>query len=234
VSPPDTRAVRAIYDRLEAAYGNDHWHWYPEHVAGPHDIIVGAILVQHTAWTNAERALEQLREAGALDPEVLGALPEERLIELIRISGTPTVKAKRLRAVAAMLVETEGLDAFLSLPDAEMRERLLATHGVGAETADAIMLYAAGRRTFVIDAYTRRLFARLAIGPDARAPYYAWQRWFEDSFPHTDATMFQRYHAHIVLHGKQRCRATPRCVECPLASMCAFAGEPAEIQASRT
>jgi endonuclease-3 related protein len=222
VSPPDGAAVQAIYDRLEAAYGNDHWHWYPQHVAGPLDVVVGAILVQHTVWTNAERALEQLRDAGALDVEALAALPEERLIELIRVSGTPNVKAKRLRAVVAMIIDAGGMDAFMSLPDAEMRERLLATHGVGAETADAIMLYAAGRRTFVIDAYTRRIFSRLTRGPDERAPYAEWQRLFEDALPHADAMMYQRYHAFIVLHGKARCRTTPRCAGCPVASMCSF------------
>ena len=110
------------------------------------------------------------------------------LIGLIRVSGTPTVKVKRLRAVADTIIEAGGLDAFMSLPDAELRERLLATHGVGAETADAIMLYASHRRTFVIDAYTRRLFARLGLGPDERAPYETWRRWFEDGLPDADAT----------------------------------------------
>ena len=107
------------------------------------DIITGAILVQHTTWTNAERAVDALHAGGALDPASILALPDGRLIEMIRGSGTPTVKAKRLRALATTIMDTGGLDTFLALPLSEMRPLLLSTHGVGPETADAIALYAA-------------------------------------------------------------------------------------------
>jgi endonuclease-3 related protein len=102
-----------------------------------------------------------------------------------------------------------------------MRARLLATHGVGPETADAIALYAAGHAAFVIDAYTRRVFRRLGIGPEVDG-YDAWQRYFEDALP-VDVTMFRRFHAWIVVHGKDRCRPAPRCDGCPLAPVCAHA-----------
>ena len=41
-----------------------------------------------------------------------------------------------------------------------VRERLLAIHGVGPETADSMLLYAGGHHSFVIDAYTKRIFQR--------------------------------------------------------------------------
>jgi endonuclease-3 related protein len=183
------------------------------------DVIAGAILVQHTAWRNAERALEQMRDAGALDSRRLATMPDEALVPLIRISGTPTVKARRVRAIAAAIEDAGGIDALFSLPDAELRARLLATHGIGEETADAIMLYAAGRRVFEIDAYTRRMFRRVGVGPDADT-YGAWQRFFEDALRDGDASLFQRYHAYIVLHGKTLCRAVPRCASCPVRDLC--------------
>lgn len=223
VALPDiapARVVTDVYERLHAAYGDRHWHWYPEHVRGPFDVIAGAVLVQHTTWTNAERALEALRAVGMLDPTAIRGVDESRLVELVRVSGTPTVKAKRLRAVAQMLLDAGGLNRFLELPDAEMRARLLATHGIGEESADAILLYAAGRTSFVIDAYTRRLFARLGYGPHATAPYGQWRRYFEHALP-SDAALFGRYHAYIVLHGKALCRPRPLCAACPLLRICA-------------
>jgi endonuclease-3 related protein len=183
------------------------------------DVIAGAILVQHTTWQNAERALEALRESGAFDARVILSLSDDELQQMVRVSGTPSVKARRLRAVAQTIEDAGGIDALLALHDGDLRARLLATHGVGQETAGAIMLYAAGRRTFVIDAYTRRMFARAGLTPEADT-YEAWQRFFEEALPDGDAATFQRYHAYIVLHSKAICRATPRCGACPITDLC--------------
>lgn len=211
--------IREIFARLEAAYGAETWHWSPDYVRGPIDVIVGAVLVQHTVWANAERALEQLRAVRALDTRVLVSMPDGDLLPLIRVSGTPSVKARRLRAIASTIETAGGADAFLSLPDDELRAALLATHGVGPETADGIMLYAAGRRVFMVDAYTQRLFRRIGIGP-ATHRYGDWQRYIEAALPDGDAAVFQRYHGYIVLHGKALCRARPLCGRCPLRDVC--------------
>ena len=216
-----TATIPAICRRLDAAYGEQPWHWMPDYVRAPIDVVAGAILVQHTIWANAERALDALREAGALGIGALASMPEREIASLVRVSGTPTVKAKRLRAVALMIDGEGGLDAFLALPLDRMRPLLLATHGIGPETADAIALYAAGRRTFVIDAYTKRLFRRIGIAP-AGDRYDVWQRAFETALPDADAGDFQRYHAAIVLHGKDVCRATPHCTACPLVDSCTY------------
>jgi endonuclease-3 related protein len=213
--------VGAVMRTLESAYRDELWHWMPD-VARPIDVIVGAVLVQHTTWTNAERALESLRAAGALDTKVLAWMPEDGLASLVRVSGTPTVKARRLRALAETIERAGGSDAFLALPLEALRPLLLETHGIGPETADAIALYAASHRTFIIDAYTRRLFGRLGLGPQTRDGYAAWQRYFEDALLGADAAAFQRYHGYIVLHCKARCRATPACGGCPLHAECPY------------
>jgi endonuclease-3 related protein len=242
-SAPRSRArLLEIYDNLHAAYGGDTWHWSPDYVRGPMDVIAGAILVQHTAWTNAERALEALRADGALDPTRLASLSDEELVQLIRVSGTPTVKARRLRAMAETIAGAGGLDALLALTTDDLRARLLATHGIGRETADAIMLYAAARRVFVVDAYTRRLFRRLGLGPGPDAAsraavtdgYTAWQCYFEDRLDGAcGAETFQRYHAYIVLHAKAACRAVPRCAGCPLLDLCATGRALTAVQPTR-
>jgi endonuclease-3 related protein len=211
-----------VLGRLDALYAREHWHWMPGAVAGPEEVLAGAVLVQHTDWRNAERALEALRAAGALDTRVLATLATAELEALVRVSGTPSVKARRLRALARTVEDAGGVGAFLALPLAELRPRLLATHGIGPETADAIALYAAGQRVFVVDAYTRRLFGRLGLGPGGGS-YDGWQRRIEDALPGAGVADFQRQHAAIVLHAKRVCRARPRCAECPLAPSCALA-----------
>ena len=215
----DSSRLRQALRLLERAHGGEHWHWHPEHVAGSIDIIAGAILVQHTTWTNAERALENLRAGEALAAAAWPSLSDDALLAMIRVSGTPTVKLKRLRAVAQTIHDAGGVDALLALPRSELRARLLATHGIGPETADAIMLYAAHQPVFVVDAYTHRIFTRLGIEPEGGG-YDAWQRFIEEQLPDGTARDFQRHHAHIVLHGKSVCRPTPRCDACSLADMC--------------
>jgi len=223
VSRPERAAARVhdIYRVLADAYDYNTWHWSPRFVRRPFDMIVGALLVQHTTWVNADRALDAMREAGALEPRAITGMNEDALAQLVRVAGTPSVKARRLHAVARMIEDAGGLDALFRLPTGELRARLLATYGIGPETADAILLYAADRRSFEMDAYTQRLFRRLGTGPKEDG-YAVWQRWFEDALAHVDAEVFRRYHAYIVLHCKRLCRAVPTCEPCPLLPQCPY------------
>jgi endonuclease III related protein len=205
-----------IYDRLYAAYGPQHW-WPGD---SPFEIIAGAILTQSAAWSNVERALANLKAAGALSPEGIAALPEDQLAELVRPSGYYNAKARKLNAFVELLDACAGgdLERLLALPAAELRALLLATHGIGPETADSILLYAAGRPVFVIDAYTRRIASRLGAAPQVDS-YEGWQRLFGESLP-PHAEMYNEYHALIVRHGKEVCRKRPLCGSCPLSATC--------------
>ena len=208
--------VRDVYDRLTARYGPQRW-WPGD---GPFEMIVGAVLTQRTAWANVEKALANLKRAGALSPAAMRALSADELAALIRPSGFYRSKARKLLAFLALMDERfEGdLGRMLAAPGAELRPSLLATHGIGAETADAILLYAARLPFFVIDAYARRTFSRLGVRPQ-RDAYNAWQRLLEDALPR-DAALYGEYHALIVAHSKDACRAEPRCDRCVLAEVC--------------
>lgn len=206
-----------VYGRLLAAYGPRGW-WPGAET--PFEVVVGAILTQNTAWVNVERALAGLRAAGALGVAGVRALPEPDLAELLRPAGYFNTKARKLKAFLAMLDADHGgdLTRLLALPQEELRARLLATWGIGPETADDIVLYAAGRPSFVVDAYTVRIFTRLGIAP-TRNRYEDWRALFMDALP-PDAPLFNEYHALIVAHGNQTCRPTPRCPACPLLDLC--------------
>lgn len=210
------RTLEKVLARLDAAYDFDGWHWQPHTPAAY--VCIGAVLVQHTAWANVERALARLQAAEACSLEAALGLSEEALAELVRPAGTPLTKARRLHALARLAAEHGGLDRLLALPADELRPRLLATFGIGPETADAILLYAAGRAVFEVDAYTLRIFRRLGLGPEGDR-YQAWQRWFEEALP-PELDTYRRYHGLIVLHGKQTCRPRPRCEGCCLLDLC--------------
>jgi endonuclease-3 related protein len=205
-----------ILERLESACDYSGWHWQPD--TPPDYICISAILVQHTNWRNVERALERLEAANALSLDAIAWQSEDALAELVRPSGTPLVKARRLIALARLATDHGGLDRLLAEPHDELRSLLLATHGIGPETADAIVLYASGQPAFVIDAYTTRLCRRLGFGPE-RNTYDAWQRWFEAGLAR-DVEAYRRWHGLIVLHGKTTCRAKPRCGQCCLRDVC--------------
>jgi endonuclease-3 related protein len=205
-----------VFARLNASYDYSSWHWQPGTSADY--VCITSVLVQHTAWANVGRAIERMQRAGVFSLEAVERLTEEHLTGLVRPAGTPRTKARRLQALARLASDSGGLGQLLLLPTTELRARLLETSGIGPETADAILLYAAARPLFQVDAYAIRLCRRLGIGPDGLR-YDAWQRWFESSLQ-ADAAAYQRWHGLIVLHGKETCRTRPRCSSCCIVDLC--------------
>ena len=202
-----------VYERLLAAFGPQRW-WPGE---SPFEVLVGAVLVQNTAWMNVERAIANLREADVMEPKALYELGEAELAELIRPAGYFQVKARRLRNLLRLVVERYdgSLEAMFGTDLATLREELLGVSGIGPETADAILLYAGHLPSFVVDTYTHRVLARHGwIGYDA--DYHEIKDHFEASLPR-DTALYNEYHALLVRLGKDYCRKTgPKCDACPL------------------
>ena len=209
------KSLREIYQRLWQAYGAQHW--WPARTRV--EIVVGAILTQNTAWSNVERAILNLRRASVLTWSGLRDLSTSELAELIRPSGTYGVKAKRLKRFVRYLWENHN-GSLRSLLNGELetaRIRLLSIHGIGPETADAILLYAGNRASFVVDAYTRRILRRHYLCSD-RVAYETIRSSFHAALP-PDPSLFNEYHALFVSLGKLHCRSRARCESCPLERM---------------
>ena len=158
VQPRAEEQVRQIYRKLAEAWGAQHW-WPAE---SPFEVMVGAILTQNTSWTNVERAMAKLREAGALNLDGIRNLPLGELEQLIRSSGYFRQKAQRMKDFVAFIDAKHGgsLEQMFATPSSELRAELLTQKGIGMETADSILLYAGLHSVFVVDAYTRRIFER--------------------------------------------------------------------------
>jgi len=201
-----------MYEAMRARFG--HRGWWPGD--GPLEIAVGAILTQNTNWSNVEKAIGNLKAARCLTVADLHTMPRERLAELIRPAGYFNVKAVRLRNFIAAVDRAGGdIEAFLDRPIPALREALLPIKGIGRETADSIILYAAGKCTFVVDAYTYRICLRHGlIAPED--DYDQIKEMFESSLPE-QVDLYNDYHAQLVAVGKAYCRPRARCEGCPLA-----------------
>ena len=212
-----------IFSRLSRHFGP--MNWWPGDTA--FEVMVGAILTQNTAWTNVEKAIARLKQAEALDPERLFALPVSRLSALIRPAGYFNVKARRLRNLVELVLEAGGGDPprLLKRPLKQLRQDLLAVNGVGPETADSILLYAAGYPVFVIDAYTRRILGRHGLAEGSEG-YDELRALFMTHLP-ADVPLFNEYHALLVKLGKHYCRPAPKCAGCPLEGLPAGGINPA-------
>ncbi len=205
-----------IYQRLYDRYGPQCW-WPADE---PFEVIVGAILTQSTSWVNVEKAIVNLKEAGVLSPVALRRIPTEELAEIIRPSGYYNVKARKLQSFVERLGDYDDSLEKMFAPDVpRLRSELLSIYGVGEETADSIILYAAGKPIFVIDAYTHRIMDRLGLNADY-GNYAALQTFFMKNLP-PDEKLFNEYHALFVRHGKEVCRkSSPSCDSCCLRNIC--------------
>jgi endonuclease-3 related protein len=209
-------SLLAIYHLLHEQYGPQHW-WPAE---TPLEMIIGAILTQSAAWTNVEKAIHNLKASSSLSIEGLQSIPQDELARLIYPSGYYNVKAKKIRAFVEWLAEKydSDLNRLFALDIPTLRQELLSVHGVGEETADSIVLYAAHQPMFVIDAYTRRIITRLGLAP-CEETYAAFQALFMENLLHDEA-LFNEYHALLVQHGKTVCRKVPLCRSCCLSHVC--------------
>lgn len=205
-------AIRGLYAAFAESLGESRW-WPGE---TPFEVAVGAILTQNTNWQNVERAIANLRSADALTGPGLAALPPERLEALIQPAGYYRVKTQRLRSFLEFLEREAGLDmdGLLGRGVDELRPKLLSVRGIGPETADSILCYALNLPTFVVDAYTVRMFARHALIPE-ETDYHEVQGIIMDALP-ADVRDYNEFHALIVRAGKEWCaKSKPRCASCP-------------------
>jgi len=215
-----TITVRRLLSELLAEYGDPRW-WPGD---TPFEIAVGAILTQRASWRNVEAAISELKARDLLSPDAMLAAGRRELESAIRPSGTYRQKAKYLLSFSRHLVNSYGgrIERMGALPVDRLRTELLELPGIGPETADSIILYALGKPSFVVDAYTLRLMQRLGIS--AERSYGAVQVFFEKALG-SDVRSLALMHALIVVHSKTRCRAVPDCRTCPLREHCLSVGE---------
>ena len=222
--PPSRRTalLNAMYSAMYGALGPSGW-WPAQ---SPFEVMAGAVLTQGTAWGNVEKAIAALRAAGCLEARAMHGLAPEALEGLIRPAGFFRVKARRLRALLDWLYESCGyeLEKLRGRATEDLRRALLGVKGIGPETADCILCYALERPSFVVDAYTRRIFSRHALVPED-VGYEELRAWFMEALP-PDTRLFNEYHGLIVRVAKEFCRKREKfCERCPLGAFLYYPSE---------
>ena len=223
--------IQQIHDILLKEFGPQHW-WpvtengklHPEYSDGPKnekqqlEVIFGAILAQSTSWKNVEKAVINLNKNNLIDINKILMINNEKLAEIIKSSGYHNQKAKKLKNFCGFLTKSYGgsIKNFFENDIPKLRDELLSVNGIGPETADSIMLYAAKKPIFVVDAYTKRVFNRIGF---KESSYDELQDLFHKSLPNNER-LFNEYHALIVELGKNTCKKAPLCEECPVNRHC--------------
>jgi endonuclease-3 related protein len=210
----ESRVLR-VYRILFNEFGPQHW--WPAKT--PFEVVVGAILTQNTNWGNVEKAIRNLKKDELLIPK---KIVESRALSIerrIRPSGYYRQKTRKLKAFVGHLFRKHqgSLKKMFRQKIEPLREELLSIHGIGEETADSIILYAAGKPSFVVDAYTKRIGQRL--GWFAFSDYGSVQRYFEEHLPRS-VKIYNEYHALLVELAKRCCRKKPLCSKCSLKLIC--------------
>ena len=199
-----------FYQQLLGTFG--HQKWWPGDT--PWEIALGAVLTQNTSWTNVEKAICSLKSENAISVQTIATLPDEELARLIRPSGYHNLKTKRVKNLAHWWLNNFERVSNSKVAMEEIRTSLLMVKGIGEETADSILVYALGRKSFVVDAYTRRFLERHKI-IESSLSYKGIQELIEMNLP-SDVCVYNEFHALIVHLGKTYCRPKPQCEQCPL------------------
>ncbi|HVC92429.1 MAG TPA: endonuclease III domain-containing protein [Pirellulales bacterium] len=181
--------------------------------------LLRALLSGSTEREYVERALGNLREAGLFDLHALVGAPPEELADLIRPVGAVRQKASRLRRVLRYAIDRHdgSLKTMFATQHEDLRRELSAINGVGRETADTILLEAAGVPLFVVDIHSHRVFKRhgwIEFEADGEAV-----RELCESGLQRDSATLGEFHVLIARVGREHCRKAPRCDGCPLADL---------------
>src|SRR3989344_6759328 len=173
------------------------------------EICVGAILTQNTNWEpNVTTSIINLNKENLINLEKLKKIDNKKLISLIKSSGYYNQKTERIKLLTKFLHENP-IKKLQNIETQKLRELLLKQKGIGPETADSIVLYAFSKPSFVIDAYTKRIFTRLGLMAET-LDYNQMQTIFHN---HLDKNpiLFNEYHALLVEHAKRFCKTKPEC-----------------------
>ena len=179
----------------------------------PFKVLVSTIISARTKDEVTMSASKKLF-AEADTPARLARLSEERIAKIIYPAGFYRVKARNLKAMAAMLVERfngkvpETIDELTTLP------------GVGRKTANLILTLAFGKYAICVDTHVHRIVNRIGIVKTSTP--------VETEFALRE-TLPRRFWTEIndllVTYGKKVCTpVSPRCSVCAINGYCKKVG----------
>ena len=201
---------KELLDRIEAALeGEAHLNELAKEKQDPFKILISTILSARTRDSNTRIATERLFSKYNT-PKVIANADIEKLQDLIRASGFYNVKAARIKEVSKILIEDhngivpDNFDELINLP------------GVGAKTANCVLVYAFKIPAIPVDTHVHRIPNRLG--------------WIKTKTPEKteDAlksiipkSLWLKLNRLLVRFGQQICLPNhPKCNTCPIEKNC--------------
>lgn len=176
------------------------------------EIIISSILVQMSRWEIVKRAVETMRERGLTDFSKLYKTKDEELYQILKNINFYKTKVKRVKIISEIILE-KGLERFYD------RDLLLSIEGIGEETADSILLFAAHKPYFPPSEYGRRVLSRV-LGVELKKKEV--KELVEDNLS-KDVFKYKLFHAGLVTVGRAYCFNKPKCDDCMLKIVCKHA-----------
>ncbi|MEM2099747.1 MAG: endonuclease III [Thermoproteota archaeon] len=188
------------------------------------EMLVATILSQNTSDKNTARTIRRLRETIGITPQSISNAGLLELKSAIRSSGLYNVKARVLKKLARIVIKNYGgnFEKVLEKPLDEARRELMSLPGVGPKTADVILLFAGGKKTFPIDTHVFRVSRRLGL-IGLKDSYEDARGKLMKTFP---PESYLKAHLLLIEHGRKTCGARrPLCSGCVLLEYCSFGQE---------
>ncbi len=203
------------------AWFDTHRRELPWRAAGctPWQVLVSEVMLQQTPVSRVEPVWRQWHERWP-GPEDLAAAGHDEVLRVWGRLGYPR-RALRLHACAVAVVDLHGG----VLPSSEAE--LAALPGIGQYTAAAVLAFAYGRRSVVLDTNVRRVLARALDAAALPAPHLtAAERARAAAVVPDDDASAARWSAAVMELGALVCTArSPSCHACPLEGRCAWLAE---------
>ena len=180
------------------------------------------ILTQNTNWKNVEKAIINLNKNNLININKILKINNKKLAQIIKSSGYHNQKAKKLKNFSLFLINNYNgnINEFFNNEIKILRIELLSINGIGPETADSIILYAAKKPIFVVDSYTKRVYSRI-FNIKKELKYDKLQQIFMKNL-NSNEKLFNEYHALLVELGKNICKKKPLCNKCPINNLCNY------------
>ncbi len=209
------RATR-ILQELQNTFPIPKWISSPKK---PFKTLIRTVLSQATANKNTNRAFRNLSERFSITPEALAKADVDEIEEAIRVAGLYKNKSRVIRNLSGIIIEQfdGSLDFIHSLPLEEARSKLMSIPGVGAKTADVVLLFCAGRPVIPIDTHVKRVSGRLELAP-SEGNYEEVREVLQSLYPPQD---YLPVHLLLISLGRKYCKARkPLCRLCPVNTLC--------------
>ena len=209
------RATR-ILQELQNAFPIPKWTGSSKK---PFRTLIRTVLSQATADRNTDRAFRKLSENFSITPEALAKADVEEIKETIRVAGLYRNKSRVIKNLSRVILEQfdGSLDFIYSLPLEAARSKLMSLPGVGAKTADVVLLFCAGRPVIPIDTHVKCVSERLGLAP-SEGNYEEIREALQSFYPPQD---YLPVHLLLISIGRKYCKARkPLCKPCPVNTLC--------------